>query len=306
MRYRDVAAAAEWLCTAFGFEKHSVVKGDDGAVAVAQLTVGPTMIMLLPVGGSELDQLMKQPDEIGGAETQVCYFFVADAQDHCARAKAAGAEILFDIEDQTNGGRSYSCRDPEGHLWNFGTYDPWRPQTAREDKARWHVQILRGAMSRLALAVGSLIAMAAIVVCTGVLPDAAQKLLREFALLETVGIFAPDTETEQLIRERNAKIAADRAAEEVRKQLAQALSAKEAAEHAANEVRDQLTQARKDRKMAEQAAEAARDQLVRAWIGKGTAERAAKEARRQLARERNARAESARPLESQTLLPRWQ
>jgi uncharacterized glyoxalase superfamily protein PhnB len=19
----------------------------------------------------------------------------------------------------------YSCRDPDGHLWNFGTYDPW-------------------------------------------------------------------------------------------------------------------------------------------------------------------------------------
>jgi uncharacterized glyoxalase superfamily protein PhnB len=42
-----------------------------------------------------------------------------------ARAKAAGAEIVMEIEDQDYGGRLYSCRDPEGHLWNFGTYDPW-------------------------------------------------------------------------------------------------------------------------------------------------------------------------------------
>ena len=29
-------------------------------------------------------------------------------------------------EDQPYGGRLYSCRDPEGHVWHFGTYDPWQ------------------------------------------------------------------------------------------------------------------------------------------------------------------------------------
>ena len=38
---------------------------------------------------------------------------------------SAGAEIVVEIEDHPHGGRGYSCRDPEGHLWNFGTYDPW-------------------------------------------------------------------------------------------------------------------------------------------------------------------------------------
>ena len=33
--------------------------------------------------------------------------------------------IVMEIEDQDYSGRLYSCRDPEGHLWNFGTYDPW-------------------------------------------------------------------------------------------------------------------------------------------------------------------------------------
>ena len=38
---------------------------------------------------------------------------------------AAGAEIAIDIKDEEHGGRAYSCRDPEGHVWNFGSYDPW-------------------------------------------------------------------------------------------------------------------------------------------------------------------------------------
>ena len=42
------------------------------------------------------------------------------------RAQAAGAEIVIEIKDEDYGGRGFSCRDPEGHLWNVGTYDPSR------------------------------------------------------------------------------------------------------------------------------------------------------------------------------------
>lgn len=31
----------------------------------------------------------------------------------------------MEVEDQDYGGRLYACRDPEGHFWSFGTYDPW-------------------------------------------------------------------------------------------------------------------------------------------------------------------------------------
>jgi transposase len=31
----------------------------------------------------------------------------------------------IEIRDEDYGGRDYSCRDPEGHVWNFGSYDPW-------------------------------------------------------------------------------------------------------------------------------------------------------------------------------------
>ena len=49
-----------------------------------------------------------------------------DADAHHARARAAGAEILLALEDQDYGGRGYTCRDPQGHVWSFGTFDPWK------------------------------------------------------------------------------------------------------------------------------------------------------------------------------------
>jgi uncharacterized glyoxalase superfamily protein PhnB len=54
------------------------------------------------------------------------YVYVEDLDAHCRRAKATGAEIVRDLEDTPYGSREYSARDPEGHLWSFGTYRPER------------------------------------------------------------------------------------------------------------------------------------------------------------------------------------
>ena len=124
MRYRDAAAAIEWLCNAFGFEKHLVVPGENGGIAHAQLAFGNGMIMLGSARDDEFGQWVKPPREIGGVGTQSAYVIVDDVDAHYARAKAAGAEIIKEVEDQSYGGRLYSCRDPEGHLWSFGSYDP--------------------------------------------------------------------------------------------------------------------------------------------------------------------------------------
>jgi len=125
LRYRDAPAAIDWLCNAFGFERNLVVPGDDGTIAHAQLTFGNGMIML----GSgprddDYNRLIVEPADAGGV-TQAPYILVADADAHYAGATAAGAEILMDIADWDHGGRGYSCCDPEGNVWNFGTYDPW-------------------------------------------------------------------------------------------------------------------------------------------------------------------------------------
>jgi uncharacterized glyoxalase superfamily protein PhnB len=125
MRYRDANAAIEWLCKAFGFEKHLVVPGENGTVAHAQLSFGNGMIMLGSAREDEFGQWVKPPRETGGIGTQNVYIIVENADAHYVRAKAAGAEIVMEVEDQDYGGRLYACRDPEGHLWSFGTYDPW-------------------------------------------------------------------------------------------------------------------------------------------------------------------------------------
>lgn len=127
LRYRNAPAAIDWLCSTFGFEKHAVHPNPDGTIAHAQLTFGNGMVMLGSVFArdSEWGRLIKQPDEIGGAETQSAYLVVSDADAIYARAKAAGAEILVEIKDEDYGGRDFTCRDLEGHIWNFGTYDPW-------------------------------------------------------------------------------------------------------------------------------------------------------------------------------------
>ena len=127
LRYRNAPAAIEWLCHAFGFKKQAVYANTDGTIAHAQLTFGNGMIMLGSVSetGSEWGKMIRQPDEIDGAETQSAYLVVSDADAVYAQAKAAGARILLDIKDEDYGGRGFTCRDLEGHIWNFGTYDPW-------------------------------------------------------------------------------------------------------------------------------------------------------------------------------------
>ncbi len=81
LRYRNASAAIEWLCTAFGFEKHAVYPNEDGSIAHAQLTFGNGMIMLGSVSnaGSDWGRLIKQPDEVDGAETQSAYLIATDA-----------------------------------------------------------------------------------------------------------------------------------------------------------------------------------------------------------------------------------
>jgi len=126
LAYRDAPAAIDWLCRAFGFRRHAVY-ADGDVVHHAQLTFGNGMIMLSSADkGGNWGKRIAQPDQVGGRETQSPCVIVADADAHYAQAKAAGAQIVDEISDQDYGGRGYACRDPEGHLWWFGSYDPWK------------------------------------------------------------------------------------------------------------------------------------------------------------------------------------
>jgi uncharacterized glyoxalase superfamily protein PhnB len=127
LSYRDAHTAIRWLCDHLGFEKKAVYEDDRGRVMHAELTFGAGMIM---VGSADKDseyaRLIVQPGEIGARETQTPYLVASDPDEIYRRAKAAGAKILIDIKDNDYGGRGFTCADPEGHVWNIGSYDPWK------------------------------------------------------------------------------------------------------------------------------------------------------------------------------------
>ena len=122
--YKDATIAIEWLCTAFGFEKHLIVH--------AQLTLGNIMIM---TGSSqrlsEYSKLIRQPSDIGNFETQSPYIVLEenDIEAHYKKAKEQGAKIVIELKSEDYSGKNYSCYDIEGHLWNFGSYDSWNTET---------------------------------------------------------------------------------------------------------------------------------------------------------------------------------
>ncbi|HEY9130385.1 MAG TPA: VOC family protein [Dyella sp.] len=126
LRYRDARSMIDWLCKGFGFEKQAVYE-EDGKIVHAQLTYGAGMLMLSEArSDGNFSRHMVQPDEIAGRETQCACVIVKDCKAHYEMAKAAGAVILDDYSEQDYGGAGYSCADPEGHLWWFGSYDPWQ------------------------------------------------------------------------------------------------------------------------------------------------------------------------------------
>jgi uncharacterized glyoxalase superfamily protein PhnB len=124
-RYRNAPAAIDWLCKIFGFERHAVYPGENGTIAHAELTLGNGMIMLGSGKNDELGRGFKSPEELDGMETRSVYIVVPDADAAYARAEAAGATIVRALQDTAYGSREFAVKDPEGHTWSVGTYDPW-------------------------------------------------------------------------------------------------------------------------------------------------------------------------------------
>ena len=86
------------------------------------MSFGNGMIML---GSVREDEWPVAPPAESGRHNQSAYVIVADADALYQRAKTAGAGIVRDIQDTPYGSREFSCRDPEGQIWSFGTYDPF-------------------------------------------------------------------------------------------------------------------------------------------------------------------------------------
>ena len=110
--YVDAKAAMDFLGRAFGFETIQSFDGPDGRLMHGEMRCGSAIVMLGTV------------DAPVAAQSPGLYLVVADVDAHFDRASAAGAEIVYPPEDTEFGTRRYRTRDPEGHEWSFGTYQP--------------------------------------------------------------------------------------------------------------------------------------------------------------------------------------
>ena len=118
--YENPANAIEWLCRAFGFRKRFAATDESGTIVHAELTFDTAVIML---GPPQPDQGRVSPKHLNGVPV-VLSLRVEDPDAHFARAKAAGAVVVRELQDEPYGSRGYMVKDPEGHLWYFGTYHP--------------------------------------------------------------------------------------------------------------------------------------------------------------------------------------
>jgi uncharacterized glyoxalase superfamily protein PhnB len=273
LRYRDVPAAVTWLCRAFGMQVHRIVTDSAGAARYAELTVGSGMLMVAPIEDTVFGKLLVQPDEIGGVETQICYLRVANARAHHARAKAAGAVVIIDPEHESNNGRGYSCRDPEGHVWNFGTYDPWetrRPLPASPSPG-WRPHRVQQGLAGLLL----LVLAGAFVLEIAPQPSARAgtavpeptppPLVGDGPRAETAAAFTTEAAPAE-IKERSAATAAlaaaERTAAEARAELAEVRGALDKAQRDAATARAQFDGLQSAKTAAERAAADARERLA--------------------------------------------
>jgi len=115
--YRDPKAALDWLEKAFGFERCMVITDREGNLAHSEMRFGDGLIHV----GPEWTDFVASPASVGGKNTQLIHVHIDRGIDeHCARARAAGAVIQQEPADQFYGDRTYRARDPEGHVWVFG------------------------------------------------------------------------------------------------------------------------------------------------------------------------------------------
>lgn len=119
-RYRDAAAAIRWFVDTLGFIERA--RHHDGdRIAHAELTFGSSIVMLGQSAPDEFGRIVGEPEGQGGRAT---YVAVEHLDELYRRVEASGVQIDEPPTERAYGSREFTCRDPEGNVWFFGTYWP--------------------------------------------------------------------------------------------------------------------------------------------------------------------------------------
>jgi uncharacterized glyoxalase superfamily protein PhnB len=107
----DAARAIDFYVTALGAEERVRHTDPDGRIVHAELTIGPVTVAVKDEDGTD-----PAPPTLGG--TPVILAVHTDDVDALAAAMiAAGATVVFPVDDRAYGSRDGRLRDPYGHLW---------------------------------------------------------------------------------------------------------------------------------------------------------------------------------------------
>jgi uncharacterized glyoxalase superfamily protein PhnB len=118
LRYEDAPAAIAWLRDTFGFEvvvdyrsesdpnrvDHAELRWPEGGGVMLGSGREDSSLKSLATGTGSIYLVTQRPDEL------------------YERARQAGASIDMELHDTDYGSRGFTCRDPEGVFWSFGTY----------------------------------------------------------------------------------------------------------------------------------------------------------------------------------------
>lgn len=120
--YREPKAALTWLERAFGFETTMAIDGPDEAPEMCHYEMSCDGRGRVMVGG-QWAASVRSPAGLSGVNTQSVHVSLPSGiEQHCERARAAGAVIAAEPEDQFYGDRTYRALDLEGHMWTFSEH----------------------------------------------------------------------------------------------------------------------------------------------------------------------------------------
>jgi len=127
LSYEDVGHAAAWISDAFGFEKRERFENSDGTVThVTMVRDGAVVFLGYPSPDYRGPKAHAEECEASRRWRETPYVvdgvlvYVDDVDAHYTRARAAGATILSELEDnEAAAQRQYRAEDVEGHRWMF-------------------------------------------------------------------------------------------------------------------------------------------------------------------------------------------
>ena len=111
----DGAAAIAFYAEAFGAQEMGErFTGPGGELIHAEIRIGDSVVMITE---DAVDGPARSPQRLGGMVTCVMALYWEDVDAAWQRAVAAGAEVMYPLEDQFYGERGGRLRDPFGQQW---------------------------------------------------------------------------------------------------------------------------------------------------------------------------------------------